>query len=225
MKMSILALICLICCFSSLKADNKSELKERVAYFLPSIHGWCSKEKAMSFMDLVFETKPKLCVEVGVYGGSSIFPVATALKLLGEGVVVGVDPWDKLECLKYFDPVEDAKDLEWWGKINLSFIYTSYITMLKRFELEECCITMKTTSEKAALVLDNIDILYLDGNHAEVVMEKDAKLYLPKVRSGGYIWINDSLWKQTQKAIDILSEQCDVIKLIDNGNCILFRKR
>lgn len=213
-------------CFSTLiAADPQTELKERVGYFLPSVQGWCSYEKAMNFMDLVFATKPKLCVEIGVYGGSSLFPVASALKLLGEGLIVGIDPWDKLECIKYFDPVAEAADMEWWGKVNLSFIYSTYIVMLKRFELEDVVITMKTTSEKAAKVLDQIDILYIDGNHSEAMMTQDVRLFLPKVRPGGYIWFNDALWRQAQKAVDLLSEECEVVKFIDNGNCILFQKK
>ena len=72
--------------------------------------------------------------------------------------------------------------------------------------------------------IDCIDILYIDGNHSEPASMKDVMLYLPKVRQGGYIWYNDSIWPERQEALDLLSEECEVVKLIDDGNCILFKK-
>lgn len=227
----------LIVCFLSLfipfinaetsteSVQEVNELKTRVCKQLPSLYGWCTAEKAHHFIDLVLDVKPHVCVEIGVFGGSSLFPVASALKFLGQGVVIGIDPWDKLECIQYFDPIEDQAHLEWWGKVNLDHIYISYLNMLKRFQLLDYCITLKMTSAQAAAEIDAIDILYIDGNHSEINSTQDVSLYLPKVRKGGYIWLDDSLLSDTQKAIDLLLEECAVVKLIDNGNCLLFRKR
>ena len=79
----------------SLHADSEiDELKKQVCLVLPSLEGWCSREKALNFIDLVLEVKPQVCVEIGVFGGSSLFPVASALKHRGEGIVIGIDPWD-----------------------------------------------------------------------------------------------------------------------------------
>jgi cephalosporin hydroxylase len=200
-------------------------LKQRIFSHLPTIEGWCSKEKALNFIDLILTERPKTWVEIGVFGGSSLFPVASTFKFLGEGTVFAIDAWDKLECLKHLDPMKDAAHLKWWGGLNITFIYNSYLNMLKKHKLEDCCITIKDTSERAASQIDEIDVLHLDGNHTEIVSTLDVLLYLPKVRSGGYIWFNDSLWEERQQAIELLLEACDTIKVIDNGNCILFKKR
>ncbi len=226
MKKIFSCLFLLFCSFANLHAEQTVEdLKLRVCSILPTLYGWCSQEKAVNFIDLVLETKPQVCVEIGVFGGSSVLPVASALKFLGQGVIIGIDPWDKLECIKDFDPVQDKAHLEWWGNVNLENIFISYFNMLKRYKLVDYCITMRTTSQKAASEIDSIDILYIDGNHSEINSTEDVTLYLPKVRSGGYIWLDDLLWPGTQKAKNLLSESCDEIKLIDNGNCILFKKR
>ncbi|MBI2743540.1 MAG: class I SAM-dependent methyltransferase [Chlamydiales bacterium] len=228
MKRSKLASLALIffCASSALHAERtEEEVKQQVCSTLPSLHGWCTVEKAISFIDLVLEVKPEICVEVGVFGGSSIFPVASALQFLGKGVVVAIDPWDKGETIKNMDPEAAAAHVNWWSKVNFDRIYASYLGMVKMFGLEEQCITIRSTSERAAPILNKIDILYLDGNHSEAGFTRDVQLYLPKVRSGGYIWINDTLWTEVQPAIDLLMEECDAVKLIDNGNCILFRKR
>ncbi len=221
-------LICIFCFSYLFSNDSKvDDLKRQVCYFLPSLHGWCTEEKASNFIDLVLEVKPKVCAEVGVYGGSSLFPVAMALKFLTSGVVIGIDAWDRLECIKYFDAIHDMVNLSWWGTVNLYHVYNCYLNMIKTHMLDTYCITKKMHSFKAAMELDNmsIDILHLDGNRAETISAKEVELYLPKVVSGGYIWLTDSLCGEKQLAVDLLMEACDVIKTIDNGNCILFKKR
>lgn len=210
---------------SLLHADSEELLKKRVVDALPNFYGWCTKEKALSFIDLVLEVKPQVCVEIGVFGGRSLFPVASALKFLGSGVVIGIDPWSKDEIIPYFDPVNDQAHVIWWSKINLDQIYYSYLNMLSLHQLEDYVITLRTTSELASYAIGQVDILYIDGNHNEAISNQDVQLYLPKVRSGGYIWLNDSLWRDLQSSIDLLFDGCDFCKLIDGGNSILFRKR
>ena len=219
-------LFALLICFNDAHAEKKVEvLKQFVCQVRPTIEGWCSEEKALSFIDLVLDVKPDVCVEVGVFGGSSLFPVATTLKFLNHGIIVAIDPWDKIECLKYLDPLRDQHHLQWWGMVNMNYIYYSFKELLQKHGIEKYCQIIRETSEKAAPMVDTIDILYLDGNHSEVVSTQDVQLYLPKVRHGGFIWMNDTLWTDRQDAIDLLLEACDVVKLIDNGNCILFKKR
>ena len=176
-------------------------------------------------IDLVLEVEPEVCVEIGVFGGGSVYPVAETLKFLGKGTIICIDPWDKIECIKYYDPLVDQVNLKWWGSLNMNRIYGSYLNMIKKFELDSVCKTIRASSEKAAPDIETIDILHIDGNHCEIPSTLDVMLYLPKVRSGGYIWMNDSLWAERQDAVDLLLEACDAVKLIDNGNCILFRKR
>jgi len=216
----------LFCLISVLHAQMREEIvKDQVASILPSLEGWCSKEKAIKFIDLVVGTKPDVCVEIGVFGGASLFPVASALKFLGKGVVIAIDPWEKNECIKYFDPVLDRADLEWWMRLDMDYVFGSYRSLLKKYGLDDFCITICATSDRAAICCPQIDILHIDGNHSERVSTKDVALYLPLVRSGGYIWLNDALWEQRQEGIDLLMESCDFLKSIDDGNCILFRKR
>ena len=229
MKKALMIFLVVCSLHPMLHADVPSvkviELKERVAKVLPSLDGWCTLEKALNFIDLVFEVKPKICVEIGVFAGASVFPVASALKVLDQGVIIAIDPWEKVECIKDYDPIEDEADLKWWRKLDMDSIYNSYIYMLKSFNLEKYCVTFKTTAAKAASKIDTIDILYIDGNHSELGSVQDVLFYLPKVKQGGYIWMNDTLWEKRQEAVDLLLAACDVVKLIDNGNCILFKKR
>jgi hypothetical protein len=215
----------IFCLFGSLQAEVQ-DLKQGVLDTLPSLEGWCSREKAIAFIDMVLTEKPKVWVEIGVFGGSSLFPVLSAFKFLNEGTAIGIDAWDKIECIRYFDPVRDKVDLKWWGNLNINKIHDSFQSMLSLHDLKKYCKVLRLTSEAASKeVKETIDVLYIDGNHSETVSTRDVELYLPKVRSGGYIWINDSLWPSRQKAVERVAEECDYINVIDNGNCILFKKR
>ncbi len=211
--------------FSTLFAESVDDLKRRVSEGLPRFYGWSTKEKAMSFIDLVLEVEPDVCVEIGVFGGRSLFPVAATLKHLGKGIVIGIDPWSLDEVIPYFDPKKDEAHIAWWSKLNFDQVYLSYLGLISEYQLDDYVITLRSTSEVASYAISDIDILYIDGNHNETVSNRDVTLYLPKVRSGGYIWLNDSLWRDLQSSVDLLFEACDFIKLIDGGNCILFRKR
>ncbi len=217
--------IFLLLYFNVFYADPIEDLKKNVCDVIPTLYGWCSKEKAVQFIDLVLQVKPDICVEIGVFGGRSIFPVASALKFIDQGIVIAIDPWDKEEIIRYFDPVKDKAHIDWWSKVNMEHVYYSYLGMLSQYQLEDYAITLRIPSQLACSVIDTIDILYIDGNHDEEASMNDVRMYLPKVRSGGYIWLNDSLWNAMQGSVDLLFEECDFIKLIDGGNCILFRKR
>ena len=219
-------IVCCVAMVQWLVANPDVEtFKQQVLTHLPYLDGWCSREKALSFIDFILKEKPKVWVEIGVFGGSSFFPVASTFKFLGEGLIIGIDPWDKIECIKYYDPIKDQVDLKWWGNLNLNLIYFAFLNMLKVHALEPYSTVIRATSENGAEEIDTIDVLYIDGNHSETVSTQDVSLYLPKVRSGGFIWINDSMWEQRQEAIALLIKSCDITKVIDNGNCILFKKR
>lgn len=224
-KMKKIILICLSA-FHMVHANPDIEgLKQHILTHLPYLEGWCTREKALNFIDLVITEKPKIWVEIGVFGGSSVFPVASTFKFLGEGLVIAIDPWDKIECIKYYDPVKDKADLKWWGNLNLNQVYSSFQNVLRTHMLEPHCKIIRANSEQAIKEIETIDVLHIDGNHSEIVSIQDVQLYLPKVRSGGFIWMNDSSWEQRQEAVELLVASCDVIKVIDNGNCILFKKR
>ncbi len=219
-----------VCGISSLSAESLQEkkiqeMKHHILNQNPPLEGWCSKEKAQHFIDLVFQCKPQVCVELGVYCGASLYPVAAALKHLDEGVVIGIDAWDKLECVKYLDPIEDEHHLAWWTKIDLSNCYVNLKKFIRRNGLDKSCVLLRKSSIKAVTDLGEIDILHIDGNPSEIIRTQEVLLYLPKVKTGGYIWFNDVLNINSQQAVELLLQSCDVIKLIDNGNCILFQKR
>jgi predicted O-methyltransferase YrrM len=202
--------------------QNKKEvlLYQEEQYIL----GWCSREKAEKLMDLIFDTHPKICVEIGVFGGSSIYPTASALKYLKNGIVYAIDPWSKEECLKGYAPGDP--NYGWWDMLDQEKIYEGFQAMLNRFDLASFCKTLRMTSEQAVLQFqdETIDILHIDGNHTEQVALADARMFLPKVKKGGYIWFDDANWSTTNKAVQYLIENCSLDEARSTSACFLFKK-
>lgn len=204
------------------------KLVEKVKNLLPTIHGWCTPEKATKFIELIINTKPDLCVEIGVFGGSSLIPQAMALKENKKGLIYGIDPWKNEAALEEMIH-QDHK--EWWKNLNLEDVYNHCKSHIKKQKLNDYCILLRDKSENVVnqFADNSIDILHIDGNHSEALSYKDATLYLPKLKMGGYLVFDDIWWTEennyvtTRKAIIYLLQSCDKIDIINN-DCLLLQK-
>src|SRR5437868_5267772 len=156
-----------------LKDQNFIKLKKQVVEATKD--SWCSSEKSELLMDLVFLTRPKVCVEIGVLKGSSILPVATVLKFLKKGRIFAIDAWSNGEASKYL--ADDDPNKLWWSRIDMNAIYKSFTKMIKKWSLENICLPIPKSSEKAVEVIPNdIDFLHLDGDYSEMGALKDVTL-------------------------------------------------
>jgi cephalosporin hydroxylase len=189
-----------------------------------NLEGWCSVEKAKSMMDLIYELQPTLCVEIGVFGGSSIYPTASALKFLQKGEVYAIDPWETNFCLEGYEP--DNPNYIWWREINLNEIHLGFLMMLNRFQLNSYCTVIRATGLQALdrFQDESIDILHIDGNHTENSALTDAERYFPKVKKGGYIWLDDVNWSTVSRAKEFLFSNSEKIERFSNDGYFLFKK-
>ncbi len=184
----------------------------------------CYFEKALKMMDLIYLTRPTLCVEIGVYGGGSIYPTACALKYLNLGKVIAIDPWSLSHCLEGYSP--DQETYQWWAKKDLELIFWAFVDMIARYDLGDYCRVIRSDGAKAVSGFQDksIDILHIDGNHSEAIALRDAKIYLPKIKKGGYIWFDDIDMPATEMAVSFLSK--NGIYLPDfsvKGKCHLYK--
>lgn len=204
------------------------KLSEEIREILPTIHGWCSIEKATKLIELIVNNKLKNCVEIGVFGGSSLIPQALALRYLGAGVVHGIDPWENNCALEEMVHPDHRK---WWGELNFESVYNDCIKHIDRLKLTRFCNLMRAKAEDVVgkFADGSVDLLHIDGNHSEALSYKDATLYLPKVKKDGFIMFDDIWWCEvenqvtTRKAITFLFESCDKIDVINN-DCLVLQK-
>lgn len=213
--------------FEALQEPLFQSLKCRILQ--ESVHGWCSQEKSALLMDLVLLKKPKVCVEIGAGTGSTVLPVASVLKYLGQGRVFAIDAWTNEIAVRNWE--DNNPNKERWSKVDMRGMYKRFRTMLKERRLVNYCKTLSMTSEEAiGQISAPIDFLHCDGDPSEKSSLQDLELYLPKVRPGGYILLSGvctmvDTQQPKMKAFFKLFETCDAVAEIDRDNAVLFRKR
>ena len=199
-----------------------SALHEEIKREIPRLEGWVSAERGIELADLIVANQPKVCVEIGVFGGRSLFSQAMALRQNGQGKVYGIDPW-KLEAA--LEGEKDEVNRKWWSQnICLHDIHRGTLEALWRLKLDHWAVIVRAKAEDAApLFSSGIDHLLIDGCHSEVSSVRDVTMYLPMVRAQGIVYFDDADWPSTQKAVAILDKACDLVR--DAGNYRIYRKK
>ncbi len=206
--------------------DPKFQFLERsVIDYLEN--SWCSEEKAKLLMELVLLEKPSVCVEIGVFMGATVLPVAASLKHLGKGVVYAIDPWSNQEAIKNYEELDP--NIEWWASLDMRSVYRSFLKLHKKWNLKGFCQILKKPSREAVLDIPSIDFLHIDGNYSEESSLEDVELFLPKLRSGGYVLYSNFPWvvngNQTRReAMQKILDSCKIVSIIDDRSSFLLRK-
>ena len=202
------------------------DLARRIEDLRPSIPGWCSPEKAAALAGAVLVLQARTVVEIGVFGGSSLIPIAMALQHQGSGCVFGIDPWDTSSAL---EEMVDPANLEWWRGVDLESIRKGCELLLERHALNFFARLVQGRSEDVVgrFVGASVDLLHIDGNHSEAKSVRDVELYLPKVRAGGLVFFDDVQWVEggrhtTARAVELLKEACEPMFFV--GDCVVMRK-
>lgn len=222
----------------------RAELRSEIERVVPGLDGWCPVEKALAMAEVVLAERPRVCVEIGVFGGRSLIPQALALREVWDedessvnveiagaperkrGIIYGIDPWKKGAVL---EGVNDPKNDEWWRNLDLGAIFATCARCVAAQRVTEHVALLQIGSEEAAPLfgLGGIDILHVDGNHSELSSCRDVTLYLPKVRPGGRIWMDDTNWATTQPAVRMVEAHCDLLRTLqgEGTESRLYRKR
>ncbi len=191
------------------RRESTYSIKQEAFWCMEFLHGWCSCQKAEFLIDLVLQSKPLKVVEIGVWGGKSLVPIAHALKKNGAGVIYGIDPWDKVASLR---GMKNEGSKVFWQLADHGEVYRDLVERIKEFDLSAQIELICATSEEAYKI-DQIDLLHVDGNHSEENSLFDVQKWVPYVKKGGYIIFDDMTWFEggkftTQKAVEWLDEHC-----------------
>jgi hypothetical protein len=148
-----------------------------------------------------------------VFGGSSFFPIVSALAFKKQGIAYAIDPWSNDACLEGYEGM-NPDHFKYWGTVNLEGVMKKFIEKMHNNDLDSFYEIMRISSSEAYLKFDNesIDFIHIDGNHSEQSAIFDVVHWLPKVKKKGIICFDDAWWKSTQPAIKILLKECDIMK-------------
>lgn len=169
-----------------------------------AMEGWCTPEKASILAELILARQPRLLVEIGVFGGKSLIPMALCLREIGEGISIGIDPWELDAAIEGDNGPEHN---EWWSKnVDLERIHVGFVKKVLELELTKQCRWLRARSERAVCLFDDesIDFLHLDGNHSELASCRDVALWEPKMKENSVWVLDDSNWQTQSKAVEMI---------------------
>lgn len=152
------------------------------------ITGWCEEEKALDLAAIVLALRPKTIVELGVWGGRSLIPMAMACKWINHGTVIGIDPWSPQASQEGYDAV----NAEWWAAQDHQQVFEGFIGHLRRLGLNNFVTVQRMKSDECQVPMV-VDFLHVDGQHCAQAI-KDVKRFAPAVRIGGIVCMDDLEW-------------------------------
>jgi|694.fasta_scaffold92018_3 hypothetical protein len=179
------------------------------------VEGWAPAEKIKYMYDLVKQTDAQAIVEIGVYGGKSLIPMAVACKEKGSGTCFGIDPWKKEASIEGWPDGDVNK--EWWEHLDHHWVYGRWRASVEKYDVKNQIYELIGKSEQFHRMFKDecIDIFHLDGNHAEQVALNDVECWKSKVKIGGYWIFDDTNWPSTTKAIELLEKTYDLVQDFD----------
>jgi hypothetical protein len=182
--------------------------------------GGSSLLKVMVLADLIVAFDLRQAVEIGVYRGRLLLPLAMVMAARGRGEVVGIDPY-LAEAAVQQDDHDVGFDLaEWAHHVDWDELHRGLRSAIDDWGLRDHCRLIRASSEEAVpeFAPASIDLLHIDGNHDEAVVTRDVELFLPKVRPGGFVVLDDVSWPSVRRVLDRLRDsQQLILHLVDGG--------
>lgn len=191
------------------------------------LDGWCSRDKALLIASSVLRDRPRVCVEIGVYGGRSLVPCAAALRHIGAGIIYGIEAWSHDVAI---ENVTNKGNDEWWSNVDFARIKREFYRFVASTGLTTQVRVIEAPSGRAASLFDDIDFLHIDGSHSMVNAAEDVILYVRKVRRGGIVIFDDINWKSTAPARELIAVFCESIAVLKDPKtgmevCEVLRRR
>lgn len=185
--------------------------------------GGCSLSKAAVLAALCLGGRSRTSIDIGVYRGRSLLPQALAFRMLGGGLVIGVDPYSSGEAVES-DNVMLKQQLEQFAReTDFDALYTELAVLIDRSDLAKFVRLRRQTSGSALpeLLAEGIraSTVHIDGNHDTSIVMEDARNALAIVEPGGFIVVDDISWPSVRPAVDhVRSVASLVYARVDSAN-------
>lgn len=182
--------------------------------------GGASPLKVFLLAELIVSRQLSRIVEIGVYRGRLFLPLGRLMALLGRGEMVGIDPYSVAAAVQR-DVEREGIDLVAWPEtVDWESIYEDVRAGMERWSLGDHGRLIRTTSEEAAPSFADqpIDMLHVDGNHDREAVTRDVDDFLPHMRDGGLLVMDDVGWPSVRPVFDQLAQQHELLfMLVENG--------
>ncbi len=159
-------------------------------------------------------------LEIGVWAGRSLLPVAFAMKEKGSGIIHGIDPYTAAASADG----EFGENLEWWNNQKMhDDIKAKFWNHVNKFDVKSrVMLWEKRSDDVTPSDYPTLDLCHIDGNHTDQAI-RDAERFGPLVRLGGIVVCDDLKWQGggPLRAIDTLEDMgfVEVFRVEGDGDC------
>lgn len=190
------------------------------------VDGWCTQEKAIQLAELIETHMPEIIVEVGIFSGKSLIPMAMAGQQYG-AEVWGIDPWTVEACVEGSN--SDATNQYWrdmYARHELERIRIEFIRDLERNGVSKTVRVLMAHDLNAMSFFgdDSIGLLHLDSNHSPEVSLRSVEDWFNKVIPTGIFVMDDIDWPEQKLAVDWLRSNQRIKIVSDNQKHIVCQK-
>jgi Methyltransferase domain len=189
-----------------------------------TVLGWLPSHVEAEMRRIMIAEKPHLTVEIGVFGGQSLLALAESAREVGHGVVYGIDPWSIYATERGF-PAGSIM-IGWAQREGLETRRVECHQAIGERELWPWVKILTARSQDVFHLFDDgsIDMLHIDGNHADPEVLLDVQTYVQCLcRPGAYVWVDDIGHDETFRAVHLLRETCNLAA--DFGRYLLMRRK
>lgn len=139
--------------------------------------------------DLIKENKFTKIVEIGVFKGKTCKYLLNNVDIIEK--YYAIDPW------KIYNGFYGRNIAQKGEKI-----YKNFLTKIESFK-DKIEVLRMTSEEAVNHVGNDIDLVFIDGNHKYEFVKKDIELWYPKVKEGGIFGGHDYyVIEDIKKAVD-----------------------
>jgi predicted O-methyltransferase YrrM len=104
------------------------------------------------------------------------------------------------------------------------------LRLRQRMDLENRCSVLRETSAEAARNFDSkgvfFDLIHIDGNHDTESVMGDVTLYLPRLKTRGFVVLDDISWSSVRPAYQVLATRLKLVyrstRLPDDDHAIFW---
>jgi FkbM family methyltransferase len=194
---------------------ERAALNARIIAALRAIEGWCTPRKAVWLAGLIAENRCSRVLEVGIYGGRSLIPMALAVREHApDGRVYGVESWssDAAE-----ETATDAVGDVWWRNVELEAVKARFLRNLLDNELAGIVNILEMSSDEALRCLAAIgpfelDLIHVNGSRAEAQALHGVRSWSGLLRPGGILVLDGIAWPSMQEARAYLAGSLSVVE-------------
>ena len=177
----------------------RDEVEQCLKLITVDFGGGCSPSKALVMAELIRVYQLNITADIGVYRGRSLLPQALAHRMCGGGLVYGIDPWSAAEAHEEDLSTDVKARLDTFlATTDFDAMYRDVQALISQLELQQHCVLVRETSANAAQFFqaENVefDLIHIDGNHDTRKVRSDVSLYLPRLRTGGFLLLDDVSW-------------------------------